>query len=274
MLKSASVYSPYSGITETGANTPCLKHFFRCNEGAGNKLSCAKSGLVWDISSGGALTWNAGKGSVKTNMTANSTPVALQSGSWATLDGSKPWMMMVAGTVLGTTGCRFAIGDNDEQEVTPGYGWAMSDDTTGFGHPYHSTIVNSNSYPHYMQFGYVTVPDPNPPNSSLYLMQPGVDVVTYSIYRPGSGIEYKTLKISDDSTLFNAATNTGDTSLVTITGNLAPSPYLRFSGYDLYGAAIYQFNTLPSDILTGIYWNALAWKAKNRGSYPRWIGLT
>ncbi len=136
-----------SANTETGANTPCLKAFFRCLETSGSQMFSVQ-GHAWtcpgdsSVSPSPILYNQSGSSqTVQPVMAINQAPTVLNSGSWPVIS-SQSVLMMYAGrvNVLDGTAARFAIGDINNLLPGSNYqGLGMSDG------PFHAAAGNGSS---------------------------------------------------------------------------------------------------------------------------------
>ncbi|MCR4319748.1 MAG: hypothetical protein NUV74_05355 [Candidatus Brocadiaceae bacterium] len=278
-LKSTTIV-PYSGVLETGSNVSACKHFFPCDEGSGHRLTCRKTGIVWDASDttvgsnstngGKALTWANGR--VSSNILTASPPINLLSGAWATFDKTKVWLFMTAGRVLSDVACRIATGDNNAlvSEYTGiEKGCGMADGTPAGVGGFHAQLQTISLNDDSLRID-MTVNDSLSKAANL-----DKDVMTYCIYTPGAGLEYKSLLINDATAVIvadNVVSSAG--YVLTAATDFTANPCFRFSGYGLYAFGMFQFATKPANIYAGIYWQAANWMAEKKYIYPGFIGLS
>ncbi len=113
--------------TETGANTPCLKHFFRCLETSGSTWSDSQGGIVWP---GPAEGFTFANGWVMPMGTDNEAPTMLTRGSWHSFTATESALIIYAGRLSAAAAprTRFALGDiNSMLAGTNGAGFGLSD---------------------------------------------------------------------------------------------------------------------------------------------------
>lgn len=328
-----------------------VKHFFPCNEGGGNVLRCAKTGLQWDASAGGdMLTWGTVKNTVRSAANGSAPPINFTNPSLlASLDAGKYWVFALAGRVIGNYGCRLAWGDNNQLIYNPGYGFGLSDSVPSIDGTFHAAIKTASTYPDFYKLSvdtssttknvasataatdqinipahgftegmavaykavsgqitsnpalvsgsyyYVHVIDANNiqlsatkggaiiditadttpivvqmgPGASLFVNNAGIDVVVYAHFTPGVGITaYKAINLDTGAVIYSASVV--DNSAVP-TGTVNFNPAMRFSGYDLYGCALFQSKAALPNLETGLKAMALDWRAGRKEIYGGWI---
>lgn len=271
MRRPIRVVTPYSGVRETGVNVPSLRLFLSCHEGEGQWLSCPKTGAVWDIkdnagTTAGELEWDS-DGAVRSTNDSSIQPSRILNVNMPTLSEGKYYLLMAAGRVLGTDTCRCSLGDiNGMVTGSNKYGFGMSDGAHPYegGGSFHAAVGYFN-----VQYNVRTV------GLMLWNDHPGVDSVTVAKYTPNSG--GVDLTYTAKNILTQAALETADT--VNNSGNATPfqlPPYFRFSGYALYGVALFEFSAFPGWIDTAIFWMAHQWRYAGQGKprylYPQLIG--
>lgn len=133
----------------TADRLPICKHFFPCNEGAGNVLTCAKTGLKFDESpSGSALQWGIVANAVRSTSLGSDPPINfINSNALQSFDASKNILFVAAGRVVGDVGVRVALGDNNEKIYTPGYGFGLADAVVSLGNTFHCALTGPAQYP-------------------------------------------------------------------------------------------------------------------------------
>lgn len=131
----ARVITPLTGIRETGANVPCLRHFFPCNETSGTTIIDRKGGVVWAPPGMGFST-----NRITSTMGNTDAPTVLSGGNWATFDAAESVISIYVGRVVGPFS-RFAIGDvNGILDTNNKAGLGISDG------PLHSVFRNPTNY--------------------------------------------------------------------------------------------------------------------------------
>jgi hypothetical protein len=165
-------------------------------------------------------------------MTGTSPPLNLLSGVWETLDASKVWVFMVAGRVLSDYGARVALGDNNglvTEYVGTEKGWGMSDGSPAGVSEFHA-LIQCVDQPSDALLTNMLVDD-----QLSKVANQNKDVMTYCIYTPGAGLEYKSLLISDASVVIAGdSVANGAGYVLTAPTDFTPNPCFRFSGYGLY----------------------------------------
>lgn len=258
--------TPYSGINETGNNVPSLMMFLPFSEGSGNSTTCPKTRLSWDISrndvdNSGTLTWESG-GAALSSLDSDTAPSNINGSVDLEISTGHSYLFMCSARVLGTDVCRCTFGDingliTGQQHI--GFGMSDGNPFSGSG-VFHSVVGKSGGHARRIEVGAGT---------DLSAAQTGNDVVTVAKYIPASAsLTYAALNFDSGATLLAADTYT--TTEDPIPYSL--DPVFRFSGYALYGAALFKFNSFPSWIDTAIYWMANQWRhaglGKTRYIYP------
>lgn len=271
MRRPIRVVTPYSGARETGVNVPSLRLFLSCHEGEGQWLSCPKTGAVWNIkdnaaTTAGELEWDA-DGGVRSTNNATIQPSRINHVNMPTIASDKVYLLMASAHVLGNDLCRCSFGDiNKSVTGTAGMGFGMSDGAYPGGEgSFHCAV------------GYYTQQyNVNASGQDLWENSGGAYVCTLAKYTPNSGgtdLVYRAQEIVlSNNVRLNATT-------INNSNNATPfqlDPYFRFSGYTLYGVALFEFSAFPGWIDTAIAWMAHQWRYAGQGKpryiYPQLIG--
>lgn len=251
--------------------------------GGGHTLTCRKTGLVWDASDTtigsnningnktlARMTNSYGAAYTTTNMLGSSPPINNKAGAWAALDGSKVWVFQCVGRVLSDQGARLSLGDQNEfvaEYATIGSGFGLSDGTPAGAGEYHTAITTPGAYLNGLRR------EMNVDDQLSKAANQNKDVSTYAVYTPGSGLRYKSIEIGGNGTsVIEADLDTVGTVLTIPDAAAVFNPCLRFSGYGLYCAFLYQFNSAPADLAVAMSFQAAA--AARHGinePYPGWV---
>lgn len=109
------------------------------------------------------------------------------------------------------------------------------------------------------------------PTGGLLETDLGKDVVVAIAFTPGSTLSSLFLNCGDSSSaISNVTVTSGATSL----GTYTPEPVIKISGLSLYGLALFEFSSLPSNWQIGSKWMGNKWMNGIRDTYPAWVGLT
>jgi hypothetical protein len=124
---------PAYAVGETGANCPCIKHFFPCTETSGSLITDVKGGVSVALP---GLAFDAALGTIYSNAAVNAAPSILSSGAWHTFNGTESILVMYTGRPVSTAGIRFSLGDiNTLLPGSTSYGLGLADGPmhTAFG---------------------------------------------------------------------------------------------------------------------------------------------
>lgn len=244
MKKGAKSIIPYSGARLISDDN--CKLFFRCLDAPGT-LTDSASTAVWTSAN---LSYDTSMQTPYTNMVNTDSVQALSSGAFNGYVGNKVIMAVIAGKTtatapgVGAADLRVAIGKADAGDrhgiwfAPLTFHFLMHFAAANAGVNVNTVIGNDTDF------------------FIVAIYQPGSGVTTYSIY-------------SIDGTELLASLDTGNATI----DDFTPEAFMRFSGMKMYGMAIRQFNSLPSNWLAGANWEANSWKNGDRFLYPRWKGL-
>lgn len=290
MKRAAKAVTPYSGVGETGANVPALKHFFRCLETTGTALTDSKGGCVLDVPS---LVFNAQNSSntvAPRGILVASDPVPLTTGTFHTFDPTKTVMFLVAARKIVAEGAdadqpRFALGDvNDRLGYANPAGLSVSNSAK-----FHTTAGDAGGANQWR-----AITDPAFPGDAVYDSNTGLPLTalngnfnlvdpTNSASAAGDGQDIFVLLVHEPSgtklgAAYDITTQTKwmygwTTTSDTLTQAWQPNPCMRITQLAVYGAAVFEFTTRPSDYLLASTWMAQEWKRGNRVIWPGWIGV-
>ena len=218
-------------LAPTQANFPALKHFFPIDETLGDTITDSVGGVV--ITPTSAPTFSGGKADDITTGAAD----ALTSGSWAPA-GTKSILLMLLSTraathdvILGTAGVDSSI---RTRNVTA------------------SIFVGAS--------GVVA-------ESSFFAGTGTDEILTYALNSLSTTKGLNILTTSETThTLIRAGQNGTSAGLmnsfadkITLTGHT-----------DVYGMAIFHFDTYPDDIEQAAFWMQAEWAKGNKVIYPGW----
>ena len=255
-LGGSNTIRPYSAIQETGANVPCLKHFFRCHE---------TSGVIWSDSKGGVVIRPtaiedslAFDTTLKTVDPTMFTSSPLNAGAWATCPAGYSILNFA---VVRTTHSGDPVpgsGLYDAFRMPVGIG-ASSDGIT-------SAIYGVGT--HLLVGDGIASTRPNEPTPGSVTIANGTDCMIREIYIPGVTIEMKAYTTS--GALITSLSGVPDAAIGAITPGLRSRP----SGAKFYGWAVFYFkNGIPPDIDAITKWMMASWMAGKRFICPSLIGL-
>ena len=219
-LGGSSTVKPYSLIQETGANTACLKHFFRCDETTGGIWSDSKGGVTIRPETPDNLSFD---NTLKTVEPSMFTVTALASGAWATCPAGYSILNF---SVVRTT---------------------HSNDANGFRMPVGVGVTNNGITSAIYDVGTHLVIGDNINSSAPYEAAPGAvtiangtDCMVREIYTPATTIEMKAYTTS--GSLITSLSAVPNAAIGAITPNLVSRP----SGAKFYGWAVFYFkNGIP-----------------------------
>lgn len=258
MLQLGSVVTPYSAIRETGANVPCLKHFFPMTERSGLTIADTKGGCVWKPPS---IAFDSTLGTVYSGMLDSDSPTLLERGTWYPF-GTQSLLIMYAGRLTSGTYARFSIGDINGTLPLTATGFGLSDG------PFHTALGTNFPIPAVTARRYIS------PTESIGTTHTGKDVIVVSKYIPGVSLSCVGYNAVTGATLITANTTNVGVGYVTDVGVLTPDACMRVFGVKFYGAAYFSFSSFPSDIDTQCLWMGARWVSGDRSISPKLIGVS
>lgn len=224
-------------LPPTQANFPSLQHFFNMDEAIGSATITDDIGNVV-ITPDTALTVDGEKATVLTT----STDLALTSGSWAAV-GTKETLLMIVGTWTFAGTYELAIGSATGAGVRNRLfeSAAVFDDGT-------SQAVNVDS-----------------------LIDDRTDGVGYCFSDRTSATAGTTVG-NADATGLGSLSGSGDGTAFAASW-AAPSDLVSIDSFtNIYGIAIFHFDTIPADVRAAMMWMRNEWVNGNKTIYPPWKG--
>lgn len=254
-------------------------------------MTDSKGGCVWEPTLGGKqLLFNQGgtSGTVATDMLQSDVPIPLKSGEFHTFDATKTTVIVLAGNVLSTY---------DDETVDNRTRFALGDinNLTGLYADHYGIGISSNPSFHIAFGGTPAIGVAGAAQSEIDVLNPlqvypvgysteGLPVSVLAGYYNAQdmfvrGVYHPTVLPDCDAYTLDAyvdqinAPKVVTTTLCNTSTLWQPNPCLRFAKFALYGYAIFEFDTLPSDYAIATLWMAQEWKKGNRYIWPGWIGV-
>lgn len=266
MLGHGKVASHYTAARLVSSSK--CNHFFRCLDTDGSMRDSA-GGVVWKPSTA-TITYDSDLKALSTDMANDATPESV-TGEFATWDAASACVVVIACRMTDGTAFRFALGDTNEPDGVGGIGVTAS--------TLHFALGPKGN------FARAYVSEPAEFIAGRYDMtseNDGNDVVITCVYEPGSNVTRLSIYDIDTYDWATQSTpgagqkigiNLDTTDADDIGVNWKPGNKMRFANMQVYGAAYFEFSSVPSDLDAAVRWMSAEWKRGNRFLYPApdWI---
>lgn len=234
-----NAYKPLSGveIEPTQENFPALQHFFKINEAPGTTtITDSVGGVVISPLLIGAYD------GTKLASAASAGDDSLDAGSWAAL-GTKEVLICVMGTWTTAGSFELTIGTQASNVR-----YRMTESVTAFNDGSNAVFDTTN-----------LIADGTDSIAYLWMDKSEASAGVRKGFAAAAGITDVTA--AGDGTSLDASIN-------------APDSVYSFDGFaNIYGIAVFHFDTIPDDWQIALQWMRQQWVAGNKLIYPGWKDL-
>lgn len=244
-MKKSSIIRTYKDEAKnyTLSNYPAVKLHWKCNELSGTDMIDEVRGLI--IRPTTSITFGNPQYTVHPEGT---TDDPVYNGPYPTFDASKFILILGIGRCMDSTKGRNTLGQIGGSTVN-GPGIALS-----FDGGMHIVIRDNNA----------NIAN----NSGVDQLVSGTDYILATIVRPqGSNCEGAAYDTNGNIVYQMLALNS-------TLGLITPCSFNRPNGIAFYQQIVYQFNTEPTDLLTGMKWHAAMAMSGIKAPYPAWKNKT